>query len=142
MNLFNLTNEYFSPLCKEYDLKIVSINNKEVVVIGSNVLLLIWFDNDGVSVKYVVADDDNFSIIDLGSYLASKRKWHIAKNFEFFSGYEKIARQGLASYALTFKHEGLDILSGDKSWLKGLHHHPIKLSKASVDNIKKVIAAS
>lgn len=139
MNLFNLANEYLSPLCKEYNLKIFSINNNEVGLIGSGFLILIWLDSDGVAVKYVIVDDEHFSIIDLGPYLASKRSWHIAKNFECYSGYEKIVRQGLASYALTFRHEAIDILSGEKSWLNSVRHHPIKLSQESVNNINKAI---
>jgi hypothetical protein len=139
-NFKKLVSEYFSALCENFRLTIEYFDDGEVALVGSKYLLLVWCDLDGVSIKYVMLHgNDMYSAIDLGCFLASKRKWQCADNLGTYEGFEKQVRQGLASYSLTLTSSATDILYGETKWLKDVVHRPIALSQPTVFKIKEVL---
>src|SRR5690606_675930 len=117
-NFPELVASEFNGLCKKYSLSLREVDKSEIVVFGDNFSLLVWNDRDGVSLWYINSlTTPRLEVINLGYVLATKRKWVSAPNIDSNSHWMNI-RNGLRSFILTLEISGIDILSGDKEWLR------------------------
>lgn len=116
--LISLVAEAFSDVAGQFGLRFCESSPEEVSLVGSGYAILIWNDRDGISLHYLdLGGPVNQGTVNLGAYLATKRRWVVDQQMPRAKDYWSTIRNGLHNSARTLSEMAPDILRGEKAWL-------------------------
>jgi len=137
-----LVEQELGSVCSEFQLTIHELSPEDIALRGPAFLLLLSCDRDGLTVFYVPLRGGSVSLVDIGTYLITKRKWVRIDPWVTGDNLAAKVRQDLASWALNLRSIATDILRGETNWLAEISSRPLPAGSRMEELIYTIVPRS